>query len=54
MCFFDNQKKCFKYIYFKVALIFRFLISAYKALQNSATRKLDTSLSRVPISFTAL
>lgn len=40
----DNQETC-KYIFFEVALIFKFLTLAFEALQNLATRELDTALS---------
>lgn len=36
----DNQETC-KYVFFEVALIFKFLTLAFEALQNLATRELS-------------
>ena len=49
----DNQETC-KYIFFEVALIFKFLTLAFEALQNLATRELYTALSIVSDSLPAL
>lgn len=43
----NNQEACFKYIFFKVALVFKFLTLAFEALQNLAPRELYAVLSVV-------
>ena len=50
----NNQETCFKYIFFQVALVFKFLTLAFEALQNLAPRELYAVLSVVSGSLPAL